>query len=220
MTDITTNIKDNNRLSQWLFNPFRFLAGYKALLLGVAMLLISAFVGFGGNTHFDGVLDVHIAPIEMPLWFFFAEVLIDWICMVIPLLLLGLIFSRSSFRAIDLLGTQALARWPYLISALVMLPRSLQRLTEYAMAKAAQITPAPAISSMDVAVSVFAMIVVITMVIWMVALMYKAYSVSCNIKGARAIATFIAGLVIAEVLSKLAIWLLYERISGTLESGA
>ena len=40
---------------------------------------------------------------------------------------------------------------------------------------------------------------------WTVVLMYKAYSVSCNIKGAKAIVSFIIGLIIAEVLSKVAL---------------
>jgi hypothetical protein len=37
----------------------------------------------------------------------------------------------------------------------------------------------------------------------MVALMYKAYTVSCNIKGSKAIITFIISLIGAEVLSKV-----------------
>jgi hypothetical protein len=40
---------------------------------------------------------------------------------------------------------------------------------------------------------------------WMVALMYKSFSVSCNVKGGKAIGTFVAGLIIAEILSKLAL---------------
>ena len=44
---------------------------------------------------------------------------------------------------------------------------------------------------------------------WEVALMYKSYSVSCNVKGGKAIGTFIAGLLLAEILSKSALyWLL------------
>jgi len=61
MIEIAANTKaaNSNRLSQWLFDPFRFIAGFKALLLGLAIILISVFVGSFSNTHFDGVLDVH-----------------------------------------------------------------------------------------------------------------------------------------------------------------
>jgi hypothetical protein len=43
------------------------------------------------------------------------------------------------------------------------------------------------------------------LICWVVALMYKSYSVSCNVKGGLAIGTFIAGLILAETLSKIAI---------------
>lgn len=206
MTEITANTKaaNSNRLSQWLFNPFRFIAGFKALLLGLAIILISAFVGSFGNTHFDGVLDVHIG-FEAPLWFFFAEGLIDWICMVIPLFFFGLIVSRSSFRMIDVFGTQALARWPYLITAAVLFPDANRKVIVYLMSKLTQTAPVAAINYVDVFVFAFAMLLTILMVIWMVALMYRAYAVSCNIKGARAIITFIVSLIGAEALSKFAI---------------
>lgn len=206
MTEITANTKaaNSNRLSQWLFNPFRFIAGYKALLLGLSIVLLSAFVGSLSNTHFDGVLDWHPGP-EAPLWCFFAEGLIDWICMVIPLFFFGLIVSRSSFRMIDVFGTQALARWPYLITSVVMLPEANQRFGMYLMSKLTQTAPAVAINYIDGFVFAFAMLLSILMVIWMVALMYRAYAVSCNIKGAGAIITFIVSLIGAEVLSKFAI---------------
>ncbi len=42
--------------------------------------------------------------------------------------------------------------------------------------------------------------------------MYRAYAVSCNIKGPRAIITFIISLIGAEVLSKVAIILLARNL--------
>ena len=206
MKEISTNIKTapSSHLSQWLFNPFRVVAGYKALLLGLAIILISALVSSLGNTHFDGVLDVHTG-LQAPLWLFFAEGLINWICMVIPLFFFGLIMSSSSFRMIDVLGTQALARGPYLITALVMLPDANRRFGVYVMSKLTQTASTATINYIDMLVSVFAIIVGILMAIWMVALMYRAYAVSCNTKGAKAISTFIVSLIGAEVLSKFAI---------------
>ena len=210
MTEIRTDTKTaaGNHLCQWLFNPFRFVAGYKALLSGLGVILISEFVGSFGNTHFDGVLDVHTG-LEAPLWFFFAEGLINWICMAVPLFFFGLIVSRSSFRAIDVFGTQALARGPYLIAAVAMLPDANRRFGEYLMAKLTQAAPTVAINYADVLIFVFAIILIILMAVWMVALMYRAYAVSCNIKGAKAIATFIVSLIGAEVLSKAVILQLF-----------
>jgi hypothetical protein len=45
---------------------------------------------------------------------------------------------------------------------------------------------------------------------WMVALMYRAFSISCNVKGARAVITFVISLLVAEIVSKLVLvkWVL------------
>ena len=56
------------------------------------------------------------------------------------------------------------------------------------------------------------MFIAILMIIWMVALMYKAYTVSCNIKGPKAIVTFIVSLIGAEIFSKAAILLLAGKL--------
>jgi hypothetical protein len=203
MTEITTCIKTTagKRLYQWFFNPFKFVAGYTALLSGLGIILLSAFVGSLSNTHFDGVLDVHIG-LEANLWLFFAEGLINWICLSVPLFFFGLIVSRSSFRAIDIFGTQALARWPYLITALAMLPDANRRIGEYLMAQVTQTTPTVTVNYIDALIFAFAVILTVLMAVWMVALMYRAYAVSCNVKGAKPIITFIVSLIGAEVLSK------------------
>lgn len=212
MTEIAGNTETvtNNRLNQWLFNPFRFVAGLKALLLGIAIILISAFIGSLGNTHFDGVLDVHTG-LETPLWCFFAEGLVNWVCVAIPLLFFGLIVSRSSFRIIDIFGTQALARWPYLITSIVMLPNANRRFGEYLTSRFNQTGLAMTINYVDMLIFAFAIMVTIMMAIWMVALMYRAYCLSCNLKGPRAVITFIISLVGAEVLSKFVILSLFAK---------
>jgi len=206
MTEKTTNSQPSpdKRLSQWLFNPFKFIAGFRALLLGVAIILLSAFFGWLGNTHFDGVIDVHTG-LQGPLWFFCTEGLINWVCMAIPLFFFGLIVSHRSFRMIDVLGTQALARWPYLVTSLAMLPGANRRFAEYIMSRLGMGAAAVSINYVDMLIFAFAMLLSILMVIWMVTLMYRAYAVSCNIKGAKAIITFIIGLLSAEVLSKIVI---------------
>ena len=206
MNEVTTETKTgaDSRLCQWLFNPFKFVAGYKALLSGLVIILLSGLIASFGNAHFDGVLDFHTG-LESPLWFFFAEGLINWVCMAVPLFFFGLIVSRTSFRMIDVLGTQALARGPYLIAALAMLPDANRRFGEYLTARLTQAAPAVAINYADVLIFAFALIVIILMAVWMVALMYVAYTLSCNIKGAKAVITFILSLIGAEVLSKAVI---------------
>jgi len=205
------NPNEKRTFAQWLFNPFKFIAGYQALLIGLAAILLASLIGSLSNTHFDGVLDVHTG-LQAPLWFFLSEGLINWISLVIPLFFFGLIVSRSSFRTIDVIGTQALARWPYLITAVVMLPDANRKVLEYLTAKYTQSHTVIPIDPTDIAIFAAAMLLTVLMIIWMVALMYRAYAVSCNIRGPKAIATFIISLIGAEVLSKTAILLLAHKL--------
>ena len=210
---INNGTKPSIPLSQYLFNPFRILAGSKSLFLGLVIILIAAFVGSLSTTHFDGVLDIHIG-LEAPTWLFFAESLINWLCMVLFLFLSALIISRSQWRFIDILGTQALSRWPTLITALVMLPDANLRFSMYLLSKFGQSDASVAISSTDVAIFATSAIIAVLMIIWMVALMYKAYAVSCNVKGAKAIGTFVVSLILAEVVSKVLIVAVLSNILG------
>ena len=46
-------------------------------------------------------------------------------------------------------------------------------------------------------------IVGLLMIVWMVALMYRAFAVSCNVSGGKSIGVFIAALVVGEAVSKV-----------------
>jgi len=72
---------------------------------------------------------------------------------------------------------------------------------------------------MDASIFVIAMIITFLMIIWMVVLMYKAYAVSCNVKGPKAIATFIASLILAETISKVLILALLSNTLGGNSTG-
>jgi hypothetical protein len=207
MTEITANPQtDAHRsLKNWLLNPFMFTAGFPALALGIAVMLISALACWLGSTHFDGVLDLHTG-LPGPFWILLSEGILDWLCLAIPLILLALLISKSRFRIIDLLGTQALARFPYFIAALAMLPDANRRAAQYFIARV-QGSPAT-LTVADTVVFTIAILITILAAIWMIILMYKSYAVSCNLKGPKAIVTFILGLIIAEIASKLFISLL------------
>ena len=197
-------------IRQWLFNPFQFIAGGKALILGLVIILITSILGSLSNTHFDGVLDVHTGLV-VPTWLFVAEGLINWLSLAFVLAVFGLLFRGLSFRIIDVFGTQALARWPHIITAAVALAPGYQRYTAYIASEIFQTGDNVTVYDTDVFFFGLAVIVLICVTIWMVALMYRAYAVSCNLKGGRAIGSFIAGLIIAEVLSKLGIILLLQN---------
>ena len=186
----------------WLFNPFMYLAGGRSLLIGLAGIGAIGLIGSFSRTHFDGVLDVH-SGIWRPLWVFVAEGYIDWISLAVPLYLAGKVLSASCIRAVDVFGTQALARLPTLVSVLLALLPPYQRMTEKVMSGGVTSFEALRAEPLALAVVVVAMIGIVLVLIWTVALMYRAYSVSCNMKGGRAIGSFIVVVLLAEITSKV-----------------
>jgi hypothetical protein len=115
----------------------------------------------------------------------------------------GRIISRSSLRAIDVFGTQALAKAPYLLSALVQLPTGYNRFIDFIISLSLHKTPAANITGSDAPLFLIIIIVRFLLIVWVVVLMYRAYAISCNIKGRKAIVSFIAALIIAGILSNL-----------------
>ena len=193
------------KLTSLLFSPFVYIAGWQALGLGLTAILVAGFVGSLSATHFDGVLDVHSGgsgPIES----FLAEGLIDWICLALTLWVFGKTLSKTAFRAIDLWGTQALARWPTLLISLTTLPPGFRRFPQVLLAAVTQPGAKIAINPWDAAVFFGVALAMLPLIAWTVALMYQSYSVSCNVKGGKAIGTFIAGLILAEILSKIVLY--------------
>lgn len=197
--------KNNCKPTTLLFNPFVYIAGVEALGLGLIAILVASLIGALSHTHFDGVLDTHTGA-HAPLSVFLAEGIIDWLCLGSVLLIFGKIISKTNFRTIDLLGTQALARWPTILISLVTLPKALQRFSHDLLEQLTKHSEKIVFHTSDAIIFFAALIAMILLLCWVVALMYNSYSVSCNLKGGKAVGTFIAGIVLAEILSKLAIY--------------
>ncbi len=188
-------------MKKWLFNPFIYIAGTKALIIGWAAMLGAAVIGYYSKTHFDGVLDAHSGH-AAPMWFYFEDALVDWSLLVVIFYTAGSIFSRSSIRFIDVAGTFALARWVMIFVAIagfgVYMPGPNQPVSMEEMMKRVMTGPVIVCGLLSLA-----------LVVWMVALMYNAFTTSCNLKGGKAVWSFIIGLIIAEVLSKLILHTIY-----------
>jgi hypothetical protein len=191
-------LNSKSTLRTWLFNPFYFVAGGEALGIGLVIMFAAAANGALSDSHFDGVLDFHSGA-PAPLWVFPIEVLVDWLNLGLFLWVAGLAISKSHIRAVDVFGTQALARTPTLaMAAAAMLP-GFQEQTERLKQMNFEMVPA------DTAQFAFVGFIVIVMLIWMIYLMYRAFAVSCNVKGIAAVGVFIVALLLAEISSKIII---------------
>lgn len=200
------------KLTQVLFHPFHRIAGVQALGLGLVTVIAASLLGAGQGLHFDGVLDIHVGR-PAPWWLFVAEGLIDWLCLALVLLAAGRLVSRSAFRSIDLIGTQALARWPMLGVALACLAPGFHRFNQELLKaltgqKPGEIPSLPT-DSPDVVVFACVTLAMLLGTVWMVALMWKSFSHCCNVRGGRAVTAFVLALLAAEVLSKLLVGRLF-----------
>ena len=177
----------------WLFNPFHFLAGGQALAWGLACIALTAWLGGIFDFRFTGVISFqHTAP--APLWHAIAQGLMAWAVPSALLYIGGRLISRSRVRPIDVFGTQALARAPWLLIALIAVSPPFRSITAKLLTE-----PFLDLSAWGVAFISLVALVLILLLVWMVLLMYRAFAVSCNVAGGRAIAVFIAAIALGEV---------------------
>ncbi len=177
----------------WLFNPFHFLAGGQALAGGLVCIALTAWLGGIFDYRFTGVISFQrTAP--APLWHAIAQGLMAWAIPSVLLYIGGRLISRSRVRPIDVFGTQALARAPGLLIALIVVSPPFRDLTTSLITRGIS-----HLSTAQLALLSSVGIVLILLLVWIVLLMYRAFAVSCNVAGGRAIAVFIAAIALGEV---------------------
>lgn len=190
------SIQQEMTLSQWMFNPFIRIAGTQSLAIGLAFIVAGGLVAAAGGIRFDGLLDAHVGR-TFPLWVPVVEGLANWLVITTLLSVAALLFSRSTVRLVDIAGTQAMARAPLLpAAAICTLPWIRSAFDRLASSmNSDHFTGFP---EMGVIVGG---LVMVAGIIWMVALMWKGFSISCNMKGGRAVIIFIVALLIGEAIT-------------------
>lgn len=175
------------------WNPFEFIAGWQALAAGAAGLVVSAVVASLTDQSFNGMLHVRFA--EVTFWQSLVQQGICWLLLATLLYAAALIFSRSSVRALDIYGTMLFAQIPLTLmvaSAMIILPelgalatRPVEELIAY-------------IQSHPIPVMLYGVLVVVLLV-WYFMWSYRAFSVSANMRGERAVAIFIVCCLVSWV---------------------
>jgi len=174
----------------FIFNPFTKIAGGKALSIGAFFALMTLAISYFSHSAFDGVIDSHVIPF-ISIWPYIAFYIISWLCIALFLGLAGLVFSKTRFRWIDILGTTLLSRAPLLLVSIAGFA-----IPYIDKDQLRDITQIPFSAGFFIA-SFFSLICII----WTVALYYNSYRVCINIKGAKAVWTFIMALILAEFTS-------------------
>ena len=198
MREETTNsaaVPREMTVARWLFNPYIRIAGGQALAVGLTVILVSGLAAAACGVRFDGLLDVH-AGHRVPFWVPIVEGLVNWSVISVLLVLVSFLVAPRTVRFVDIAGTQALARWPLLLAALACIPSAVRQGNQALVAGAIE-----GRLVMPTAASLVAGLFVAACGIWMIWLMWKAFSVSCNQRGGRAVAIFAAVVLAGEVVT-------------------
>ena len=197
-------------VARWLFNPFVRIGGEQALAIGLSVIVVSGLVAAAGGVHFDGLLDFH-PGFSVSFWVPVVEGLVNWSVISVLLVLVSLLAAPRTVRLVDIAGTQALARAPQLLAALACVPAPVREGNAELVAAAVEgrlVTPT--------APSLVAGLLAGACAIWMVWLMWKAFAVSCNQRGARAVMFFVAAVIAGELATK---FLLIQMLGSPTPAG-
>lgn len=191
-------------MSKILFNPFRYIAGWEALGIGVLALLATSVFGYYSHIHFPDLISV-----KSHSGIFYHKILlesvINWLIPSILFYLAALLFSPSLVRAVDVFGTQALARIPCLFAALTGFSGILDKFGRFTMWKALNIGDPVSMSGGEMILAFTFLLFIMLSTVWMIALMYNAFKVSANLKGSKLVLLFIAVIILSVVLTGLLI---------------
>jgi len=188
-------MKSNNWNLIW--NPFTRVAGWQAFWVGMVIVVASAVLASYGNLLFDGAIDAHFGN-DVGIVQSLAVTGISLLSVVVAMYLAALIISKS-VRFIDILGTMTLARAPFLLLAII------SPFVSYPTVD--QLLQDPVVL-FKYPWSLLFILISLPVIVWFIALMYNGFKVSTGAKGTKLVIAFIVALLVAEVLSKVCIYLL------------
>ncbi len=188
-----------------IYNPFIKIAGQKALGYGFLIILLTSLLCYFSGTRLDGAIDVHFGETTSAA-IFFTDSLIAWLSTVIIFYPMAVILTRNQVRFIDIAGTFAFARFPMLLAPFLGFIMNTNKFHEYLNWKLLNNGSEVAFQPFDFLVFVASVLITLLFVVWLIALLYNAYKVSTNLKAGTLTVSFIVGIILAEILSKMALY--------------
>ena len=182
---------DKQKLSTWLFNPFLFLGGERILTAGLIILAIHIPIGYMLDIRFDGAIDMHLVSSVSSWMTPVFDILIAWGTMVICMFGAARLF-QSPIRLIDIAGAVAVARIPLLISILPvnLLDPNVESVEQLLSLQGGEFYQL-------VALGIISMI----FLVWFFVLLFNAFKINSNLKGARLWTGYLGSILIAEIVS-------------------
>lgn len=172
-----------------LYNPFIYIAGVKSLVIGIISLAITTLLAYLSGTHFGGLFTINFAK-DADYWFFAAENTIHWLFLSAFIYVSGVILSKSRIRFIDILGTALMSRMPLMLTPLF---RTLPVFESFM------------VRSWEMYVLI---VIYVISLVWTLILLFNAIKVSCNLKNDRLTIAYILCLLLSEICTQVAVYIL------------
>lgn len=187
-----------------IVNPFIRIAGMKALIWGLAGMLISTGMSWASGYHYHGLL--HFGPAPNPAWWcYLGEHLIVWLIPAALFYLGGVFLTRSRIRMIDVLGTVLFAQLPLLgMNVINMLP-AMKVMNQMDVSVPVEELMKQPDFIMAMILSLVGLPFLILTLVWV----FNAVKVSCNLKGWRLWTVALVGIIGGDIVSRILIGLMY-----------
>jgi len=205
-----------------VYNPFEKFAGWKAFGIGLIILLIATIIGYFGNTVFFGISVKTVPEVTWNKAFLLQGLGLAVIVLVMWLIAL---LSAKHVRFQDILGTVTLAKYPLIFASVLfwvfgkpfieLSMKMIESLNDLSIS----LNPKDSIQESmnifsgftisDYLILGFLSIVSLSLIVWTIALLYNAFRVSTNLKGAKCVVLFITILIISEIITNVIISIIY-----------
>lgn len=166
----------------FLFNPFEKIAGLPALIVGITTIIIAGLIAGNNGTHFPSFLTT-ILTVSTGWHVPIVEMLFIWSTLSVLGILACQFFGSAHYRVVDVLGTMAISRIPYIIITL----------GGYSFS-----------SGLDASILQMIMLPLLLIIIgWSLALLYNALRISGNLKGRVLWISFTAVCLGTQIITNL-----------------
>ncbi|KAA0127015.1 hypothetical protein FY557_14615 [Chryseobacterium sp. SN22] len=184
-----------------LFNPFGIYSEKQLLVSGTLITIAGSFLGSWLNVTFDGVLDVH--QYKTDFLTSLKENSINVACIFLVLFILGKLVNRKT-RAIDILNTSMVSRFPQYISAVITALPLLKSIENEIISHQGDLQNLN-FKPLDLILLFIISMLLLSITAYYITLLVNGFRTSVNAKKWQHFAGFAVALIIAEILSKLLI---------------
>ncbi|WP_294304117.1 YIP1 family protein [uncultured Chryseobacterium sp.] len=184
-----------------LFNPFGIYSEKQLLVAGILITLTGSLLGAVLNISFDGVLDIH--QNETDFITSLKENGINVACIFMMLFTVGKLINGKT-RAVDILNTSMVARFPMYIGGIITAIPLLTRIGDEIIRHQGDLQHLN-ISPLDLVLLFAISMLLLTITAYYIVLLVNGFKTSVNAKKWQHFVAFAAALIIAEIISKLLI---------------